>query len=242
MPSITATESRSCSSRMGGGPAGWRGCGSAWLLALAVAAAGCGGGGSGSPAAPSTPAPTPPPAPLSLRTDVSDPAGDALRSALLPVSPDLVSARLETSGGNLRLSARFTPSTFDVRTTIVAFYLDTDFNPSTGVSGVNDALDDAAILGLDYVIIVDLTAPGSGAVFHCPGRSSNTCRILNRPTATAVADGVDLTVSLSLLGNDDGRLAFKLVTWGLVPTGATFTETEELDYMPDVGLPAGRLE
>jgi hypothetical protein len=49
---------------------------------------------------------------------------------------------------------------------------------------------------------------------------------------------MDASVPLSVLGGSDGRLNFKVVTSEFIPPGPGFTGV--LDYMPDVGLPAGQ--
>ncbi|MGH7712268.1 MAG: ECF-type sigma factor [Gemmatimonadaceae bacterium] len=44
------------------------------------------------------------------------------------------------------------------------------------------------------------------------------------------------------LGNDDGLFAFEMYGFALVPEGGRRVETAQLDYAPNVGLPAGRVQ
>jgi len=65
-------------------------------------------------------------------------------------------------------------------------------------------------------------------------------RRADEPTLSYVADGVDYVVPRSLLGNDDGRMTFKVLTTAGV-AGAFFI-VDDLDVMPNVGLAAGRVQ
>jgi hypothetical protein len=55
-------------------------------------------------------------------------------------------------------------------------------------------------------------------------------------TVTYLPNGMDVTFARSLIGNDDGMLNFKVISFGFLG-GSSFTAV--LDRMPDTGLPAG---
>ena len=53
-----------------------------------------------------------------------------------------------------------------------------------------------------------------------------------------VTDGMQVTVPLSLLGNDDGRLNFQMSAYVLVAPSTTVL----FDFMPDGNVPPGRVQ
>jgi hypothetical protein len=124
------------------------------------------------------------------------------------------------------VAVRFAPGTFSPATTFAQFELDVDQNPLTG--------SPFEALGLDY--IVDMGSSyyaGQARVSRFIGGTQY------QPVGTApisiVADGIDVGIPLSLIGNDDGRLNFRVISSGFLG-GNGFSTI--LDYMPDIGRPA----
>jgi hypothetical protein len=192
-------------------------------LTALLAAAGC----SGSTTAPSTNSQT-------LHGEVSDPTGDALSDFRVAVSPDLVHATADVVAGNVTFVIQLAPGTLDRQTTRVSVLLDTDQDASTGIRQPDG-------VGADYGI--DLAASTSQATITkadpvgCAAHLSCFSAIGSAPI-TFVADGMQVTVSLSLLGNDDGRMTFQLSSYVLAAplTSVVF------DFMPDSNLPPGRVQ
>ena len=58
---------------------------------------------------------------------------------------------------------------------------------------------------------------------------------------TAVTDGRDVTVPLSILGGDDGRLDFRVSSFVILLNSST-ASGGILDTMPGAGLPPGRVQ
>jgi hypothetical protein len=195
----------------------------ALFLSFALLLGGC-GGGSTTPTAPSTPAPSP--TPRNLRADVTDRVGDAGAFAGVAVSPDLLSGSVEITQGNLMLiSVRCNAATFDPATTFIQFDLDVDQNPVTGspVEG----------LGLDYIIDMGSSFyAGQARVSRFVGGTEYQA-VANVPISV-VANGIDVGVPLSLIGNDDGRMNFRVISSTYLG-GNGFSTI--LDYMPDRTVP-----
>jgi hypothetical protein len=197
-------------------------CRMACVAALLLAAAAC----SGSTAAPSST--------QTVRGEVSDPTGDALSDPRVPAAPDLVHATADVVAGNITFVIQFAPGTLDRQTTRVSVLLDTDQDGSTGIR-------QASGIGADYDI--DLAAGTSQAAItkadpaSCAARQS--CFVSAGSMAvTVTADSVQVTVPLSLLGNDDGRLSFQASSYVLV---APLTPVV-FDLIPDSGLPPARVQ
>jgi hypothetical protein len=192
-------------------------------LAVLLAAAGC-----------SSPTTAPSASSQTLHGEVSDPTGDALSDFRVFVSPDLVHATADVVAGNLTFVIQLAPGTLDRQTTRVSVLLDTDQNASTGVL-------EASGVGADYGI--DLAAGRSQATVTkadavgCAAHLSCFNAIGSAPI-TFVTDGMQVTVSLSLLGNDDGKMSFQMNSYVL----ATPSTSVVLDVMPDSNLPAGRIQ
>jgi hypothetical protein len=185
------------------------------------------GVGCGSPSMPSIPV---------LTGSVSDPAGDAVPRPSVPVSPDLVGATIEVSGGILTLTVSFAPGTLSQTQTLWAATLDTDENPATGSPGVDSGGGDAALIGGDYVI--EGVMP-RGSMQALVLRSTGPNQFVTVGTVAVSfpsANQARVAVPLSLLGNDDGRLKFKVTCAQFLADAVT---TAIVDYMPDLGLPPG---
>jgi hypothetical protein len=179
--------------------------------------------------------PSTPSAPPALTGTVSDPAGDAT-SNVVPIAPDLVGATIQVAGGNLTLTISFAPGTYSQTQTLWSATLDTDENPATGSPGVDSGGGDAALLGADYVVY-GVAPRGSTQAFVLRATGPNQfVNVGSVPVTFPAADQARVVVPLSMLGNDDGRLKFKIVcSQYLTDT----TSTGITDYMPDLGLPPG---
>ena len=178
------------------------------------------------------------PSPPSLTASVSDAIGDTvifpvLRNGVqltpvVAIPPDLVGATIDVTSGNLTGTISFAPGTLSHTNTFACFMLDVDENASTGAP----APGGDPPLGYDYSICAVVP------------RASTTARVsrLGGGVATGVgsaqvtfptADQVRFVVPLSLLGNDDGRMAFKVdaMQWVDDPI---ILNTSAIDWMPDL--------
>src|SRR5262245_14333562 len=188
------------------------------LLCVALLACGC-DEGSGNPA--------PSPSPRALRADVTDRAGDASAFAGVAVPPDLFSASVEITQGNLMLiSVRCNAGTFDPATTSIQFDLDVDQDPGTG--------DPFEGLGLEYII--DMGSSFYAAQARVSRFVAGTqYETVGTVPVSVISNGIDVGVPLSLIGNDDGRMKFRVfATYYLGRSGFSTI----LDYMPDRGVSA----
>lgn len=198
------------------------------FVALVVAATSCGG--------PTTaPAMTAPPTTsATLHGEVEDPIGDALSDSRVSVSPDLARATVDVAGGNLTLVILFAPGTLDRQSTRVVVLLDIDQDGSTGIRQPDG-------LGGDYGI--DLMASTMQATVTkadptgCAADGACFNAVASVPIIF-VPEGMRATVSLSLLGSDDGRMSFRVNSNVLV---APFTAIG-FDLMPDINLPPARVQ
>jgi hypothetical protein len=204
-------------------------------LAILDAAGGCGGP---TPATPSTTSPA-------LHGQVSDPVGDAVitpvirngvaMTPVVPILPDLVAATVDVSSGNLTATVSFAPGTLSHMDTLFCVLLDTDENPATGNAGSGQ---DSATFGWDYSICaVDPRGSASSQIARAlgPGQPGQVMSVASSSTTFPSADQSRVTVPLSLLGNGNGRLAFKVISMQWVD--APVVTTAVIDWMPDIGQP-----
>ena len=199
------------------------------IAACASALAACGNSDSDtSPAAPGSN--------LVLRGTVADPDSDAL--PLVPVNPDLVAATIDISGGNVTITVTFAPVTLSRTQTLFVADLDTDENPNTGITV------DPGVLGADYV--VQAVTPRNSS-FATVSRASGAnpcsdllpCPVLATPgTVFPTTNQSSVTFPLTLLGNDDGRMKFKVEVKQWISEGVA---SPVLDVMPDLGKPPGEV-
>lgn len=167
---------------------------------------------------------------------VSDPSGDATNSTSDdPANPDLVSASVSSDGTNLNLEVRFVAAGFDPNTSRGSFVLDIDENPATGFPGIDAANNDSALMGIEFLINIGGVLGASADVLKFS--SGNSFPNVGTFSATVLADGYTVSIPLSTLNNDDGRLTFKVETQSGLPPGTGHTGI--LDYMPDLGLAPG---
>jgi hypothetical protein len=166
----------------------------------------------------------------SLHGEVGDPIGDAVPDARVRTPADLVRATVNVLDGHLSVAVRFAPGVFDPVTMLVIVNLDTDRNTATGQPVVG--------LGVDYVISMGDGQNDQARIGRYVGGPEIFSPVGNVPV-TFLPDGMDVTVPLSLLGNSEGRLNFRVVSFSHVPDTQT---TGAIDTMPDIGLPPGRVQ
>jgi hypothetical protein len=168
---------------------------------------------------------------------VTDPAGDATPYPGV-TSPDLISATGSVTGTNLVLNVQFAPGTFDPATCQVTINLDTDENISTGSPGVDSGcVNDASLMGTDFIVWMQ---PRSfqALVFKSSG-GCNSWNMLGTIAVTLKGNGMETTVPMALLDNDDGKINFKALSNAWLGQGTNSTNV--LDVMPDYTLPPGKI-
>jgi hypothetical protein len=182
-----------------------------WRLLPAFVAmasvAGCGA----RPPRPATPALEP----RQTHIEIRDSSVDALPDSRIPVSPDIVFAIVDVGADAVVFGLRHRPGSFDPATTRFTIDLDTDQNASTGSAGI------------DYSVFI-FPAGGRGADVARSTATGDT--VIGTVPVTFVADGCDVAVPRSLLGNDDGRFDFQVRIYALQSASVV------LDLLPDVGL------
>jgi hypothetical protein len=152
---------------------------------------------------------------LNLSVEISDPAGDAPVSAIVPNPPDLVRANVNVNRGLITFEILFGAG-WEPATTFLTIDLDVDQDAATGVA--------TAGLGVEYEF-------GPGGIVRFDGMNTT---IVGMPTTESSSNGMHLRAPLELLGNDDGQMNFRVrVSHALQPV---------FDFLPDVNLPAGRVE
>ena len=160
--------------------------------------------------------------------------GDALTDSRVPVPPDLVHATVDVAAGNVTFIVQLAPGTLDRQATRVAVLLDTDQDSSTGIRqqdgiGADYTIDMAAGTGQASVAKADQV--GCAAHLSC-------FNPVGSAPITFVADGMQVILPLSLLGNANGRMNFEFNSYVLV---APLTPVI-FDWMPNVDAPAGRVQ
>jgi hypothetical protein len=186
-------------------------------------------GGSKAPSSPT-------PVNLTLKGTVSDPGGD--RQSVLGVSipPDLISATIDVSGGSATILVTFAPGTLEPTFTLFSVLLDTDENPATGNSGIGA---DGTTFGWDYSVAgVNPQGSTTAQIARAlgPGQPGQVTPVGTATVTFPAADQARVTVPLSVLGGDDGRMSFKVICQQWIAGPNT---TGVLDWMPDVGQAAG---
>ena len=170
---------------------------------------------------------------VTISTTVTDPVGDAGEG-----NPDLLTGVATAGNGNLALSVRFAPGTFNPATTHALFNLDIDGNPATGFQGIDNGAHDVGVLGVEYLVFLgSASEAGNATILHFNGVGFTT---VGTVPVTFSPDGMDVVIPLALLGNDDGQMTFRVeVQTQLTPTPSY---TPALDWMPDTTLPPGSLQ
>ena len=209
-------------------PRTWR---TPFVATLLVAAISCGG----STTAPPTPPATAPPTPsATAHGEVSDPIGDTLSDSRVPISPDLVHATVDVANGNITFVIQLASGTFDRQSTRIVVLLDTDQDGSTGIRQPDGLVADYGVdleASTSQATVTKADPAGCAANLPC----FNT---IGSAPVTFVTDGMRVTVSLSLLGNDDGRMSFQLNSNVFVTPSTAIG----FDLMPDVNLPPGSVQ
>jgi len=174
-----------------------------------------------------------------FHAEISDPAGDAQPVQVASRGPDLVRGIVDVRDGLATFDIRFAPGTFDPASTRVTIQLDTDQVATTGIGTVYG-------LGIDFTL--DLWAP-MGWALVLKAVPSGACTAVSpcyvragSGSLTLLDDGMKVTVPLSLLGNCDGRMDFRVLSYAAKPGGSTSLPTNVSDMMPDAGQPNGRLQ
>jgi hypothetical protein len=150
-----------------------------------------------------------------IHVEISDRFGDAISDLRVQKSPDIVLGVVDVVAGSVAFKLRLGSGTFDPVTTRFTIELDTDQDQSTGASGV------------EYYVFI-FPAGGRGADV---ARTTNTSyTVVGTVPVGFVTDGCDVTVPLSLLGNDDGRFNLRVRVYAEPALPVV------LDSMPDAGL------
>jgi hypothetical protein len=139
------------------------------------------------------------------------------------IAPDLVRGTVDVVGQTVTFRIRLLQGTFDPTTTRFVVNLDTDQNQSTGVGGLEYRVFMSTVGGRGADVLRTTTSAPPGVA---PLEPVGTVPL------TFVADGVDVTVPLTLLAKDDGRMDFSVLALAEIPqTGAPV----QTDIMPDMG-------
>jgi hypothetical protein len=183
-----------------------------FLIGVLVAATACG-----------SPSTTPSSTLNTFHAEFTEAAGDAVVSAAVPMPPDLIHGTLDVGGGNLTVTIQFAPGTLSP-STVVTILLDTDQNPATGHLATGYGIDYGVSLYASTEAFIQKANPPSCA-------SGGNCYT---PVGTASVslgkDTMATTIPLSMLGNADGRLNYRVFA------GAPANSTITTDVMPDMTL------
>ena len=161
-----------------------------------------------------------------FRGEVTDPAGD-IQAGTSPPRPDLIGATIDVDDDDeeVRVTVSLAPGTFDINTSRIVVYLDVDESPATGVPA-------SPGLMVDYWIDI---SNGRAALAHCPTSAAGVCSVVDDGLEfTPGPNGAEVIVRLEQLGDDEGRMGFRVVANPVALPGAT-------DFLPDVGLSPGRV-
>jgi len=183
------------------------------LIGVLAAATACGS----SPTTPSSTVNT-------FHAEVTEGAGDAVVSAAVPTPPDLIHGTLDVGGGNLTVTIQFAPGTLGP-STVVTILLDTDQNPATGFNDTGYGIDYGVSLYASTAAFIQKANPSS-----CAG-GGNCYTYVGTASVSLGTDTMATTIPLSMLGNADGRLHYRVFAGA--PANATITT----DVMPDMTLP-----
>lgn len=211
-------------------------------LAAGFCLAGCSKGSPTTPTAPSTP-----PAPTrGIFGEVTDPIGDAQARPLAGVTapPDLVGATIEAKDGLLTATVSFAAGTMSQSNTRWFIQLDLDQDPATGAHRGEAVVSDP-LIGYEYIISFG-SSPGVAQTGILRMRfDGNVRRWFSDTAGTAevtfpTANQARAVIPLTLLGNDDGRLAFRVIAqqWG-ISTAGSLNLQGNLDLVPNDGVAPG---
>ena len=193
------------------------------VLGVLLAATAC-GSSSTTPSNATTPSNTA----NTFHAEVTDPTGDAVASGAVPTPPDLIHGSVDVGGGNVTVTFQFAHGTFDP-STVVTILLDTDQNPATGFNDTGYGIDYGVSLYASTAAFIQKANPSS-----CAG-GGNCYTPVGTASIRLGSDTMSTTIPLSMLGNADGRLAYRVFA------GAPATQTMTTDVMPDLTLPAAHV-
>src|SRR4029079_2089723 len=149
-------------------------------------------------------------------------------SAAVPTPPDLIHGTLDVGGGKLTVTVRFAPGTVS-SSSVVTILLDTDQNPATGFNDTGYGIDYGVSLYASTAAFIQKANPSS-----CAG-GGNCYTPVGTASIRLGADTMSTTIPLSMLGNADGRLNYRVFA------GAPASQTMTTDVMPDLALPSARV-
>jgi len=134
-------------------------------------------------------------------------------------SPDIVRATADVASCSVKFSIRLAGGTFDATTTLLIIQIDTDQNVSTGR------------FGAEYIVSMgDRDGEGNSALIGKSDATASTFVTTGTVPATSVGDGMDVTVPLSMLGNDEGKLNFSVQAFAHLPGMATSSTIDSTPY------------
>ena len=184
-----------------------------FLIGVLVTATACGGSST-----------TPSNVGNTFHAEVAEAAGDAVVSAAVPTPPDLIHGTLDVGGGALTVVVQFAPGTLSP-STVVTILMDTDQNPATGFNDTGYGIDYGISLYASTEAFIQRSNPSS-----CAG-GGNCYTLVGTASIRLGTDTMATTVPLSMLGNTDGRLSYRVFA------GAPANQTTTTDVMPDMTLP-----
>jgi hypothetical protein len=164
-----------------------------------------------------------------FHVEVTDPVGDAVASPGVPNSPDLVHGTVDVIGGSITFTIQFAPGTLDRQTTRLTIELDTDQNPSTGITG-------ASGLGIDYILDMWAARTTQTLIQQAMPTTCSSGGVCYMDVGTASlslgTDSMAATVPLATLGSASGRVNYRVFAYASQST----TPTVVADVMPDINL------
>ena len=156
-----------------------------------------------------------PAVPRQIHAEIRDSSVDSLPDYRLLVSPDITFAIVDVGADEIVFRLRHREGSFDSSITRFTIDLDTDRNASTGSEGI------------EYHVFV-FPAGGKGADV---ARTTNTSyRVIGTVPVSFVADGCEVAIPRSLLGDEDGRFDFRVKVYAQPALPLV------LDVLPDNGL------
>jgi hypothetical protein len=168
--------------------------------------------------------------------EVTDPSGDSTNDDYC----DLVYASLSVTATDITFSTRWAEGNFDRDLVNVVYFLDTDQNIETGLGSSAGDLTDGGVIGADYVAAY---GPVNGVIAlkeYEPdhGHFGDYVYLSNMDESDFHADGngLDFTIPLAYLDNDEGLLDFQLRSRKLFEAGEGVYE-EISDWAPNIGQP-----
>ena len=143
----------------------------------------------------------------------------------------MVRGTVDVIGGSITFTVQFAPGTLDRQTTRLTIELDTDQNPSTGITG-------ASGLGIDYVLDIWAARTTQALIQQAMPTTCFSGGVCYTDVGTASlslgTDSMAATVPLAALGNASGRLNYRVFAYA---SPQSTTPTVTADVMPDINLP-----